>query len=151
MNSTDTKIVVFLQNAWSEFYAGHIWPRPSWLRALTRSVTGKRLMKMIDNLDLCEETTPEVAPTASGKLPPDEAHIRAVLARRQPMLVVACGKQAEEALSRIWTGPLLVVPHPAARNLTNALYLEARALIESGFAERAALRQGRGKVERVQL
>jgi len=41
-------LIIFLQNAWSESYAGETWPRPSWLRALERSRSGQRL-KIIDD------------------------------------------------------------------------------------------------------
>jgi hypothetical protein len=144
-------LVVFLQNAWSPFYAGRVWPRPSWLRALAASRSGKRLRLLIDDLDLCEETTPEVAPTPSGVCPPDYAHIRGVIERRRPRVVVACGKQAESSLLELWPGPLLAVPHPAHRLLTDALYREARAILEGGLTGRTALRQGRAGIVRVEL
>jgi hypothetical protein len=143
--------VVFLQNAWSPFYAGRVWPRRSWLRALAASRSGKRLRLLIDDLDLCEETTPEVAATPSGVCPPDFDYIRGVIARRQPCAIVACGKQAEAALLELWPGPLLAVPHPAHRLLTDALYREARRLLEAGLTTRIALRQAKAGVVRVSL
>lgn len=143
----DQACVVFLQNAWSPVYAGHVWPRPSWLRALARSKTGQRLRLMIDDLDCCEETTPVVTPTPSGVAPPDPRHIKAVLERRDPEIIVACGKQAEQALTALWFGPMLVVPHPAHRLVTNELYREARRMIAEGLRGRCALRQQRGGFE----
>jgi hypothetical protein len=119
-------LIVFLQNAWSPFYAGRVWPRQSWLRALDRSRSGKRLKIMIDDLDLCEETTPVVTAKSSGIAPPDTGHILSRLAARQPSVVVACGKQAELALCKLWTGPMIAVPHPAHRVLTDSLYVQAR-------------------------
>jgi hypothetical protein len=56
-------LVVFLQNAWSEIYAGGTWPRPSWLRALERSRSGQRLKILVDDLSACENTTPIVGAT----------------------------------------------------------------------------------------
>lgn len=145
-------MIVFLQNAWSPFFAGRRWPRASWLRALERSRTGKRLKVMIDDLDLCEETTPEVGATPSSKPPPDFAHIREVLARRAPRIVVACGRQAEVSLLELWPGPLLVVPHPTFRLLTDELYRQARAMLATcEFNERVALRQLRGGIAREAL
>lgn len=174
---------IFLQNAWSPLYAGGRWPRESWLRALSRSRSGKRLQILITDPEdpdqplpvRFENTTPEVAVESSGKLPPDPAHItRALSASRWPGnlsphpfrdvgedhecwhirqvdwlnsgAVVACGKQAEAALRKIWPGPLLVVPHPASRVLTDALYRRGYELLSDGLTERIALRQGRGEI-----
>lgn len=140
-------MVVFLQNAWSPVFAGHKWPRKSWLRALQKSRTGIRLRVMIDDLDLCEETTEEVAAEPSGICPPDIAHIQRVLNARQPQIVVACGKQAENIVGQLWRGPLLVVPHPAHRLVTDALFREARRLLSQDFSARLALRQLNGSIK----
>ena len=174
---------IFLQNAWSPLYAGSVWPRESWLRALYRSRSGKRLRLLItDPKDpyqplpvRFENTTPEVAAESSGKLSPDPAHIMESLIRhshpenagphpirdhgedpecwrvrladwKNSQAVVACGKQAETSLIDLWKGPLLVVPHPAARVLTDALYRRGREILFAGLTERIALRQGRGQV-----
>lgn len=134
-------LVVFLQNAWSPTYAGRIWPRSSWLRALARSRSGVRLKVMIDDLSVCENTTPSVGATPKTILPPDEHHILSVLQERQAQVVVACGAQAGTALLALWNGPLLVVPHPAFRLLTDELYRQARTILEKGLAERLRMEQ----------
>ena len=141
-------LIVFLQNAWSPIYAGGEWPRESWLRALERSRSGQRLRVMIDDFNVCENTTPVVGGTPDSVIPPDVDHIKALLARHNPQVVVACGKQAEIALLGLWSGPLLAVPHPAHRLLTDQLYREARTLLANGFNERLALRQMRGHISR---
>ena len=143
--------VVFLQNAWSPTYAGKEWPRESWLRALARSRSGQRLRIMIDNLDYCQNTTPICGDTPDSRLAPDYKYITMLLAYSHPKQVVACGVQAERALRRLWPGPLLAVPHPAHRLLTNALYGRARTLLTCGVTQRLALRQLRGdfKLERL--
>ena len=144
-------LVVFLQNAWSPLYAGGEWPRRSWLRALARSRSGRRLQLLLgDRYDLeqCENTTPLVGASASSIVPPQPAHIVEVLERRAPAVVVACGKQAEAAIAPLWPGALLVVPHPAARVLTDALYLRGAELLAGELdGRRLALRQRRGNVE----
>lgn len=142
------KIVVFLQNAWSPLYAGGTWPRLSWLRALETSRSGQRLKVMIDDLDVCENTTPIVGASSDSVVKPDLAHIKGILAARRPYTVITCGKQAENAVSGVWTGSLIAVPHPAHRLLTNELYKEARALIADNFVGRLALRQDKGAVRR---
>lgn len=134
-------MVVFLQNAWSPVYAGRVWPRPSWIRALIRSRSGQRLRNLIDDFEVCENTTPAVGPDANSVMAPDLDHIRAVIARRRPKAIVCCGKQACAAVAKVWDGPLLAVPHPANRVLTNALYLEGRRLLATGLSGRVALRQ----------
>jgi hypothetical protein len=142
-------IVVFLQNAWSPYYAGRTWPRSRWLLALERSRSGQRLKLLVDDLDQCENTTPIVGPTPSSVVLPDEEHILEILRRRQPTIVVACGRQAEDVLTRLWNGPLLALPHPASRTLTNELYNKARGWLDSrvyvthDIPGRYALRQER--------
>lgn len=46
------KAVLFLQNAYSPAYAGKKWPRSSWLRALFKSHTGKRLKNLIEGMGI---------------------------------------------------------------------------------------------------
>lgn len=142
--AADERIVVFLQNAWSPFYAGGEWPRPSWIRALKASRSGQRLRVMIDDYEVCENTTPIVGATPDSVIKPDVEHITRLLARRKPQVVVACGKQAETILSKLWPGALLAVPHPAHRLLTDNLYREARLLLSTDFTGRVALRQMKG-------
>jgi hypothetical protein len=74
-----------------------------------------------------------------------------VLAATRPEVVIACGRQAEQALQVLWEGPLLVVPHPAARILTNAAYARAKALFTPTYTGRYALRQRRGTILLVPL
>lgn len=124
-------VVVFLQNAWSPLYAGSKWPRKSWLRALARSRSGQRIRLMIDDYDLCENTTAEVAATPDGVCQPDCEHIADVIERRKPSLVICCGKQARTALELVWSGKMIAVPHPAYRLLTNEVYEKVRTCIEN--------------------
>ena len=134
-------MIVFLQNAWSPVYAGKVWPRRSWLRALARSRSGTRLRVMIDDLSVCHNAAPLTGATPNSVIQPDIAHIRELLRFHDPKVVVACGKHAETALRVSWNGPLLCVPHPSHRYLTNELYARARESLEDGFAEQFALRQ----------
>lgn len=125
-----SKHVVFLQNSWSPVYAGRHWPRESWLRALERSRSGKKLKIMIgDDLSVVHNTTLEVGPTASSICKPDLQHMSAVLFTERPKLVIACGRQAEKAVSEVWDGSLIVVPHPACRWLRDEFYERVRKLI----------------------
>lgn len=144
-------LLVFLQNAWSPLYAGEVWPRDSWLRALARSRSGQRLRIMLDSLDVCENTTPQVGPLPESMCPPDAAYIQQLITQRNPSIIVACGKQAEQALVPLWSGPLLAVPHPAHRVVTNSLYLHARRLLHDQYDARIRLRQCKGTIAQESL
>lgn len=143
--------ILFLQNAWSPFYAGGEWHRSSWLQALERSRSGQRLKILIDDFGICFNTTPIVGATPSSKVPPDEEYIRKVINWKKPLVIIACGKQAEEALMNLWNGALLAIPHPAHRFLTDELYRVAKSYLAHNFIGRVALRQRNGWVEDVKL
>ncbi len=141
MNGT----IIFLQNAWSPLYAGREWPRKSWLRALEKSRSGQRLGILVGvDWDCCENITPQVGKIPSSVMREDEPYVLSILERRKPKVVIACGRHAERTLKKLWPGPLLVVPHPAHRLLTNLCYRLANDLIlKDGFNERVALRLNR--------
>jgi hypothetical protein len=136
-------VIIFLQNPWSPAYAGTVWPRRSWLRALAASPTGRRLRLLTDDLECVHNASPLCAADSKTVHAPDEAHVRAILGSCAPDVVVACGQHAEDALRRLWAGPLLCLPHPTYRVLTNALYRRARRILAAGVTSRLALRQRR--------
>jgi len=86
---------------------------------------------------------PRVGKGPDSKLPPDLPHLRRALESHRPDVVVALGQQAEQALAGLWAGPLLALPHPASRVLTNTLLDSARGLLcgAEPFRSRVALRQ----------
>lgn len=142
----NSKIVLFLQNAWALYDIGE-WDRNSWMRALRRCHTGRKLNMVLgtdwSNIHV-DNTTRAVGVGSRSKLPPDPEHIKSVLAYHTPDAVVACGKQAEAAIIPLWSGKLLVIPHPASRVLTNALLKHANNLLVELSFNRCAIRQGRG-------
>lgn len=135
------RLLVFLQNAWSPEYAGKHWPRDQWLQALKESRTGVRLKRLVDSLDVCENTTPIVGATPRSCPPADLRYMLGLLILYSPTMVVGCGRQAEHALQEIWMGPLLCVPHPASRVVTTGLYCAARSYLTETYTNRLALRQ----------
>lgn len=146
-----TEYLLFLQNAWSPFYAGAVWPRESWLRALESSRSGQRLKLLVgDDFDVCENCTPQVGATPDSIIKPDPEHILKVLAERSPRMVIACGSHAERALLELWDGPLLLIPHPAYRVVTNQMFEHAREYI-GRLDCRMKLRQLRGSVHAMQI
>lgn len=140
------RIVGFLQNAWSPVYVGHEWPRDSWLEALRRSRTGKRIAVIED---VCGEiewhnTTPQVGETPDSILPCDAEHVSRILARGANAYVL-CGRQAQ----RIVCGstPTLLLPHPTYRPVTNELFHIAGKILAEPFTGVVELIQRRGSVE----
>lgn len=150
------KVVAFLQNAWSPVYAGCRWPRASWLEALWRSRSGQRLSHLIDAAGKdtqwwFDNTTEEVGGDPDSVCVPNYAHIQRVLRRENAKLIVALGRQADEALKSLSLDvPVLGLPHPACRILTNKLLVYAGGLISDGLAESVSLKQGRKSVLRTQ-
>lgn len=140
-------VIIFLQNPWSPVYAGTVWPRRSWLRALARSRSGRRLKLITDDLGVVHNVAPLCAAKASGITPVDPQHVEAIIESYAPDAVVACGRIAEAALVALWAGPLLCIPHPAHRVVTNELYEFASKILAGGLLDRLALRQRRGGIE----
>jgi len=142
-------IVIFLQNPWSPVYARRgTWPRESWLRALHASRSGQRLRVLTDGISEeihYDNTTPKVGPEPGSRMPPDRKHVLQVILERDPRVIVACGVQAEKAVSSLWGGPILIIPHPAFRLVTNELLKRANEILQEGeYRGRTVLRQRRG-------
>lgn len=136
-----SKLVVFLQNAWSTM------DRALCLKALRRSVTGKRLSKVIgvdwSNIHV-DNTTKAIGKSASSQFPSDDVHISSIISEQTPQVILTCGTQARDVVSRLWSGKLLAIPHPASRTLTNALLDEAAKLLTPLTFHRHMLVQYRG-------
>lgn len=143
------KAVAFLQNAWSKQYAGKEWERTSWLAALHASRSGQRICHVIQSAPNVEiwwdNTTPLVGNHPDSVIPIDYDHVRNVLNTQKPDMVLVFGKQAAEAV-KICTCPIMILPHPAYRVLTNALLKKAGRKLNRGFTGVVKLTQGRGIV-----
>lgn len=156
-------IVAFLQNAWSPVYAGTTWPRDSWLNALHRSRSGQRLAVLLEAAGKpiwFDNTTPIVGAEPSSIVAPDLRHIQWVLWDRgekrvqRASTVVCFGKQAAKSVRPLAEEagvPVLIVPHPAYRCLTNDLYTKAGTMLATGFTGVVELLQKRGAVHQVDL
>lgn len=93
--------------------------------------------------------SPTMGQTVDSKTAPCARHLRRRLRDARPDVVLACGRVAEDAVRSMWHGPLVAVPHPAHRLLTNDLLHRARDLL--GARTRIALRQRRGHYDQEQL
>jgi len=124
--------VAFLQNAWFRnpekvrdqiARGGEPFRRKLLEYALFAGcLTGRRIRTAFGE-DLCglilwEETTREIAGDPKTVFPADLGHMAQVLADHHPRVVLAFGRIAAEALGSLnppWTGPVVTLPHPAAR------------------------------------
>jgi hypothetical protein len=79
-----TRCLVILQNAWSPLYAGDIWPRESWLKALHACPTGRALRVIFPDQTGIEfdNTTAEVSEEPNGICEPDPSHITSSIDRK---------------------------------------------------------------------
>ncbi len=160
-------LLVVLQNPWARGKLARGGYHPAtWRKELEASRTGRRLRHAIPSPTVrggwqasFVNASPVLAKGPDGRHEASLPHLRRALRRTQPDLVLACGLSAEEACRQVWAGPLICVPHPAYRLLTNKLYDAAREMIATwGFSPeprtwkpRVALRQLRGRHELVEL
>lgn len=132
------KIVAFLQNQWFKdpegikaMFAEHPERRERYIEAFLfmGCLTGRRLKSALGE-ELCaqiiwEEISPEIGGHAASKFPPDLAHIKAVIEKHSPDIIVAFGKIADKGVLKVM-GDLcyekdiskvryFTAPHPAAR------------------------------------
>lgn len=126
------KVVAFMQCLWlknavagrlSQDRMDAIGKRERWLRTLLfyGGKSGTVLRQTLGD-EWCDrivwdEITRQIGDHSAACFPPDYDHIKAVLAKHRPTVVVAVGSQAKTALEA-FTAPswrLLCVPHPAAR------------------------------------
>lgn len=134
-------VVAFLQNMWvkdparvradiarlGEDYRRRIMEYSLFAGCLTgRRIKAAFPAAILDQI-AWEESTREIAGDARQIFPPDPTHIRAVLASHQPRVVLTFGRIATEAVSGVWFGPLIKVPHPAARHPETVSRLAAAA------------------------
>lgn len=153
-------IVAFLQNMWVRDAAqirsminrdttGRLRERLVRYSLFAGCLTGRRLKAAFG--ELCdeivwEEASPVIDDNAKRYHPPVEAHIRAVLAKHQPGIVLCLTKRGEPALKAIVEAastalrPIRFIPsiHPAARGPGAVLQLAAAAVKVQRLVQRLA-------------
>lgn len=141
--------VAFLQNMWCRDpemvrdgvarWGNRYWRRATYQFLFAGCVTGRRLKKafgpLIDQIEW-EEATREIAGDSKTICLPQPEHIRAVLEELKPRVVLTFGNVAGDAVAAIWTGPLIRVRHPAARQANTVTKLNEAALEFSLHMER---------------
>lgn len=127
-----SKILLALQNAYDKGSLAKGWNPRRWRSEFDSSRTGRRLWPLLGDGSSSVRIT-NVAGSRLGKgsasvLQPSMSHVRKTLKRISPLVVIACGKLPEQAMSEAWSGSLIAVPHPAYKLLTNEL-MEAAGLL----------------------
>lgn len=128
------KIVAFLQNQWFRDPEGvkammieHPEQRERFIKAFLfmGCLTGRRLKsalgeKLCDQI-VWEEISPEIGGHASSRFPSDLAHIKSVIEKHRPEIVVAFGALAKDGVRAVCCQTevkhpcAMFAPHPAAR------------------------------------
>lgn len=126
------RILCILQNAWGDRELPVTFiPNPFNKSAKTiRKIVGNNFFEFSNTTDVVTKTSRE-------KPKPNYAHFQRVIKRIKYFdLVLVCGKQAKETVEKYMTDieaynkPILFIPHPAARNLTNIKCDEIRKQIK---------------------
>lgn len=128
------KILAFLQNQWFKDPEGvkammeeHPDRRERYIKAFLfmGCLTGKRLRSALGE-ELCdsivwEEISPEIGGHSASKFPPDLPHIRKVIEKHSPDIVLAFGALAKDGVRFVCCDTdvkhpcVMFAPHPAAR------------------------------------
>ena len=112
--------MVVLQNA----YGVEEGYEPSFEReSFINCHTGRRLKNAIPTnvSTTIINANPNIGDCADSNFKPDTAHVEKRMKAIKPDIILACGVNARQAMSEIETDiPVLTMPHPAYRALTNA-------------------------------
>lgn len=126
------RILCVLQNAWGDRQLPIVFcPNPF-------NKSAKVVRKMVgDNYYDFSNTTDVVTSSPKGKPSPNYEHFRKVMEMMPKYdLILVCGKQAEETVRKFQDEirqigkPIIFVPHPAARNLTNKRVAKINRVIQ---------------------
>lgn len=138
---------VFLQNAWSFLYERmEEWPYGSYLFAMEKSRTGQVLSKVIDLADwwsgraIFTNCSPLITSRPGDMFPPDDDWIKSELETIRPGIVLACGAHSRRAIPGLWSGPLVISPHPTARKLHRDTFEAVRQTLHAWHPGQAPFR-----------
>ena len=124
------KLLVVLQCPWRKGPLANGWNPRVWRRELWSSRTGVRLQEALPT-DIFEvkvcNANPTLADSPDGIFPADLRHLRRVVRRVRPSVILACGKVAQEAIAEITpTVPVIEMRHPAYRLLSKQTTAEIK-------------------------
>lgn len=159
---TEPTLLVVLQNAYDKgrLQAGARFNPATWRAEFLRSATGSRLRVVLTNhedmdIRFCN-AAPGIGEGSSSRLKGCPSHVTKAVERARPDLILACGEVAETTVRTVWSGDMIVMPHPAYRFMTRELLIKVRRELGSWKANhprlkvttRVALRQKRGFIQR---
>lgn len=127
------KILCVLQNAYSDNQRLRAFP---FFKVNPRNKSGKRMIKICgeDNDMFFSNVCPDIYTNPKDKGKTDLEHLKSVLKSQNYDLYVVCGSQAEEAVEKVINQikkPIIFMPHPASRSLTNKLCQGVENFIEA--------------------
>lgn len=128
------KVICILQNAWGDGDLPLVFsPNP---RNKSARTIRDKVLRPDDIMHFCN-TTGQVATNAAGRFAIDSAHFGKVLKRLHSCaLILVCGKQAKAACDThgvylaILQKPIVYMPHPASRVLSNLELALVRVLVD---------------------
>lgn len=118
-------LLVVLQNAYMadrEIEEGYV-PDFS-LPSFSGSLTGKRLKHAIpEGVEVkIRNASPLIGRTSDSNFPPSVSYVDDQIKRIHPHIILACGKNANEAIDQLDPDCHVVrMPHPASRTLSNKM------------------------------
>jgi len=125
------KLMVILQNA----YGVEEGYEPSFEReSFINCHTGRRLKNAIPaNVSTTIiNASPNIGDTADSNFKPNVSHVMKRMKEIKPDIILACGVNARKAIRQIETKiPVLEMPHPAYRALTNETVYDIMERIEN--------------------
>ena len=100
------------------------------------SQTGIRLRKAIpDNVKVeIINANPRIGKTASSKFSADIPYVNKAICKVKPDLILACGRIAHTAIEH-YSGRIILMPHPAYRQLTNQTLYDIKEKIKEIIKE----------------
>jgi hypothetical protein len=130
------RVVAFLQNMWiknpdkfqrqldrceSDEHREKLRSRAIAYALFAGCITGRRLRSALG--DWCdrivwEEASPIIADNPRDYHPPDERHIKGVLIKHMPEVVLCFTRRGEDVIRRLCSCHVISAPHPAARHAT---------------------------------
>ena len=126
-------ILFILQNAYTS-EKHQFKNEKEWSRELQRSHSGKRLSEMIpENVEYrVINASPEIGDNANSIYKADTTHIKRLVKKFSPKVIVACGTIAQAGCELLGLS-YISAPHPAWRQLSKEITSEIKRQIEKEF------------------
>lgn len=130
------KILAILQNAYTDPRRAALLREMLSFTINPQNLTGKKLYRITEGHELrVANACPEVFHTIRETGKTDIERLKKSVNQFKYDLYLSCGKQSNEACNQILSDfggkPIIFMPHPASRNLTNALLDGVKKFIDA--------------------